>query len=428
MKRYFKEAWAALRSQPLVCWVSIAGTALAIFMIMVVVLIEDIEVAPYAPESNRDRWLVQRAASITNDNWEEGMGSNGGMGYKLIKQLFYEMETPEAVTAMDFSPYESLMSVSSGTAFGANRKGVDDGYWKVMDFTFIEGKPFDKGEFEAGIPVAVLSESIARRLFGTTDVVGREFNIDYLPYRVKGVVKDVSTLATGAYSDVWVPFTSTNTVDFFWCEYMGAFSAIILPRSKADIPKVREEYNKLMAKIGEEAKVNGWKFIIRERPYDQETAVNTPWANQEPEMDSVRLRRYFTWAILLLVPAVNLSSMTHSRLSKRREEIGVRRAFGAKKGGILTDLFIENLIITVIAGIIGLILSVVFAMFGAEYIFSAQSMTGTVTNLSPMMLLSWKTFGLAMIFCLILNIISASLPAWQASRTNIVNALNGKKK
>lgn len=145
-----------------------------------------------------------------------------------------------------------------------------------------------------------------------------------------------------------------------------------------------------------------------------------------PDMGAVRRLRYFTWAILLLVPAVNLSSMTHSRLSRRREEIGVRRAFGATRGNILADLFIENLIITLAAGLIGLGLSVVFAFFGAESVFSAQSVTGTVSNVSPMMLLSWQSFGLSLIFCLILNILSVSLPAWQAARTNVVNALSGK--
>lgn len=427
MKRYFKEAWAALRSQPLVCWVSIAGTALAIFMIMVVVLIEDIQVAPYAPESNRDRWLVQNAASIYNEDWGQEYNSNGGMGYKMVKQLIYAMETPEAVTAKDFMPAQALISDASGNAISAQTLGVDDGFWKVMDFTFISGEPFYKGEFEAGQAVAVISESTARKLFGTDNAAGRQFSINHVPYRVKGVVRDVSTLAREAYSEVWVPYSSTNSIDFSWNEYMGGLKAIILPKSKEDIPKVRKEYGELMAKLSDEAAVNKWKFIIRDRPYDQETAANTPAANVGPDMKSVRIRRYVIWAILLLVPAVNLSSMTHSRLSKRREEIGVRRAFGARKSTILTDLFLENLIITIVAGLIGLLLSILFACFGAEYIFAAQSMTGTVTNLSPMMLISWKTFGLSMIFCLILNILSASLPALQASRTNIVNALAGKK-
>lgn len=426
MRQYFKQAVAALRSQPLVCWVSIAGTALAIFMIMVVVMIEEIQVAPYAPESNRDRWLVQHGASIRHESWDAG-DSNGGMGYKFVRKLFYEMETPEAVTVTDFGPEEALLSEASGKSFGALTMGVDDGFWKVMDFTFVSGEPFSKGEFEAGQPVAIISESIARRLFGTADAAGRQLEINFVPYRVRGVVRDVTTLAQDAYSEVWVPYSSTNSIYFSWCEYMGGLKAIILPHSKEDIPKVREEYNRLMDKISVEAKEGGWEFIRRDRPYDQETMVNNPYVNKEPDMDSVRRTRYITWAILLLVPAVNLSSMTHSRLSKRREEIGVRRAFGAKRGVILADLFMENMIITVIAGVIGLLLSLLFAYFGAEYIFSAQAAGGNVTAMSSMMVISWKTFALAMLFCLVLNVFSVSLPAWQASRTNIVNALSGKK-
>lgn len=129
MKRYFKQAIAALRTQPLVCWVSIAGTALAIFMIMTAVMMEEIQIAPYAPESNRDRWLVQNAASIRNDNWDEGSEGNGGMGYNFIRKVFYEMETPEAVTATDYSS-EGLLSDPSGTAFGA----------KVRELTTASGK------------------------------------------------------------------------------------------------------------------------------------------------------------------------------------------------------------------------------------------------------------------------------------------------
>lgn len=411
----------------MVTWVSIAGTALAIFLIMTTVMMEEIEMAPYAPESNRDRWLVQRSASISNTNWGEGNQSNGGMSYNTIKKVFYAMEIPEAVTATEFGVRQALLSDASGKAFGAPVLGVDHGFWKVMDFTFISGSPIDEGDFESATQVAVISESTARRLFGTPDAAGREFQINHAPYRVKGVVRDVTTLAKFAYSDVWIPYSTTFAIKNVWNDYMGSLSVIILPASKDDIPAIREEYADLMAKLGDEAKEGGWEFILRERPYDQETQVSTPWSSQDPDMGAVRLRRYITWAILLLVPAVNLSSMTHSRLSKRREEIGVRRAFGARRSTILSDLFIENLIITLVAGIIGLVVSLLFARYGAETIFAPAAVNAHITNLSVGMLFSWKTFGLSMIFCLILNVLSATLPAWQASRTNIVNAIAGKK-
>ena len=55
IKLYFKQALAQLRQQPIISLVSILGTALAIFLIMLVVMIQQVKVAPFSPESNRDR-------------------------------------------------------------------------------------------------------------------------------------------------------------------------------------------------------------------------------------------------------------------------------------------------------------------------------------------------------------------------------------
>ena len=57
MKLNIKSIFINLRHQPVVSVVSIIGTALAIFLIMIVVMISDIGITPYAPESNRDRFL-----------------------------------------------------------------------------------------------------------------------------------------------------------------------------------------------------------------------------------------------------------------------------------------------------------------------------------------------------------------------------------
>lgn len=425
---YLKQAWASIRQQPVVSSVTIAGTALAIFLIMIVVMMREISTAPFAPESNRDRWLVQKFASIRNKDWGENDSSNGALGFNTVKAVFYEMKTPEAVTAFDIYQDMASLAVPGKPAFGAECRGVDDGFWKVMDFTFISGKPFTKSDFDSGITVAVINESVARRLFGSTDVIGREFTINHAPYKVCGVVKDVSNLAQQAYSEVWVPITTTNAASFSWSEYMGGLSAIILAKDPADFPAIREEYNMLFKKLGDEAKINGWEFILRDRPYTQEVAAATPWANGDPDMDSARRKKFIIYFILLIVPAVNLGSMTQSRLQRRREEIGVRRAFGAKRSTIVTDIFIENLAITVIAGLIGLGMSVVFALIWGETIFlPGYGASATASGISFNILFHWSTFLWAMVFCFFLNLLSAGIPSLNASRVNIVNALAGKR-
>ena len=52
IKLYFKQALAQLRQQPIISLVSILGTALAIFLIMLVVMIQQVKVAPFSPETD----------------------------------------------------------------------------------------------------------------------------------------------------------------------------------------------------------------------------------------------------------------------------------------------------------------------------------------------------------------------------------------
>ncbi len=417
-----------MKKQPLLSIVSIAGTALAIFLIMVIVMIDEVKVAPFAPESYRGRWLVQTSASIGNKEWgstPDSNSSNGGMSYETIRRTFYEMQLPEAVGCFTWSNTESHLSVPGKASFGAERKDTDHGFWKVMDFNFISGHPYDEADVESGKQVAVISESLARKLFDTTDCEGREFSIDHVPYRVCGVVRDVSNLTTHAKADIWVPLTSNGTDKFVWCTYMGALSCIILAPSKDDFPAIREEYNKVWDKFEAEAAEAGWEFYRRNRPYDHFASINTHGSNMEPDMAAVKRSNFLVYTILLLIPAINLSSMTQSRLRHRREEIGVRRAFGATKADIMSEIFIESLIITVIAGLIGLILSLAFIFMGGKSFLADGA---NVTGLSLGMVFNTGVFGTALIFCFLMNLISATIPSWQASRTNIVNALTGDKK
>ncbi|MDE6769174.1 MAG: ABC transporter permease, partial [Muribaculaceae bacterium] len=189
IKRYFRQAWGSLVKQPLLSAISVGGTALAIFLIMIIVMIDEVKVAPFAPESNRDRWLIQVTTSLGNKDWgstPERNSSSVPMAYYTIRRTFYEMSTPEAVTA--FTPFvgESHLSVKGKTPFGAKLRGTDDGFWKVMDFTFVSGHPYEKASVEAGNQVAVLSESLARKLFDTSAWVGQDFMIDHVSYRVCG--------------------------------------------------------------------------------------------------------------------------------------------------------------------------------------------------------------------------------------------------
>ncbi len=412
-----------LRQQPVVTSVTIIGTALAIFLIMVVVITNQVAVAPFAPESNRDRWLINRSFSIRKTGTENGE-SNAGMSYQTAKEIYGRLKTPESVTFIGW-PSTNLCESTAGKTINVESLGVDAEFWKVMDFTFIDGVPFDQAQFDAGETVAVITENVARRLFNTVQATGKTIKIDYVDYKVCGVVEDVSPIANFAYSEVWIPFTSTDMISSSWMNgIMGSFSAIILAKDASDFPKIRAEFEESHRKFFES--FNGdYEYIQRERPFDQETAIHTPYSNLGPDMKSVHRQNFIIFAILLIVPAINLSSMTHSRMVRQEGIIGVKRAFGATRGYILKNLLLENLIITLIAGCIGIILSIIFAYIASEALFTKDYSDSHVSpNFNVFMIMQWKTFGLALLFCFILNLASAGLPSIMAARTNIVNALS----
>ena len=403
IKQYYKQALAQLRQHPLISIIGIVGTALSIFLIMLVVMMQQVKVAPFSPESNRNRFLHVHYMSISHKDWGNGT-SNGPMSVQTAREVYKSLKTPEAVTVYCCMTVSTPVSLPGAPAIGADVRETDDTFFHVFDFQFTDGKPYDEATFTAGRPVAVITESISRALFGSIQSVGKEFLLSHAPYRVVGVVKDVSTLADMAYGQVWIPFTSTNLSNDTWSDnHMGMMSVTLLAHDQ------------------------GYTLIDRTRPYDQETQSISFAANLEPDLKAACRERVIIFIILLLVPAINLSSMTQSRLRQRVAEIGVRRAFGSTRIEMVGQIVMENLVITLLAGAIGLLISILFAYWGTDILFAQPySVTLNAPTVDSRILLQPSTFLYALLFCFVLNLLSSGIPAWRASRTNIVNALGGK--
>ncbi|MGN0257861.1 MAG: ABC transporter permease, partial [Bacteroides sp.] len=412
IKQYFLQAWGQLKQHPIISLVSVVGTALAIFLIMLVVMLQQVKVEPFAPESYRDRYLHVKWMSIGNKEWGSDDTSNGPMAERTGRECFKSLTTPEAVTLYAVFPQPNPVALPGQPSFKAEVRQTDDDYWRVFNFAFLDGKPFDRATFDAGRPVAVISESVARRLFGTTEAAGKEFLISYVPYRICGVVKDVSTIADCAYGDIWIPYSSTDVTKDVWCDHMGMFSCTILARSRDDFDAIREECNRRRDDFNKVIGEQGWELHYRNRPYDQEKNALAFAANWEPDVHAARRSRLIIFLILLIVPAINLSSMTQSRLRQRVSEIGVRRAFGCTRMQLLWQLLCENLIVTLVAGLLGMALSVLFAFTANEMLFTkAYSYTNSAPMVDASILIHLSTFLWALFFCFVLNLLSAALPA-----------------
>lgn len=417
-----------LRRQPVVSTVTIAGTALSIFLIMITVMMNQVKVAPFAPESNRDRLYYVDCISFGNTNWgdPEESNSNGPMCWRVVKELYKPLQPTEAVTGYSYAADPRSLSVRGGKPFSADVRETDADYFRVFNYKFLSGKPYTQEEFDAGQPRIVLDSDCALRLFGTTEATGKSVDVNGMEYLVSGVVESVSPLAPKAYAQAWLTTSSSNIFNDAWATHGGGYSVAILLKDKADEPAMRADMARLLGEYNSRFKDDGWVVINRNRPYDQETESIAFSANQEPDVAGQRRSNIIVYTILLLVPAVNLSSMTHSRLRRRVSEIAVRRAFGATRRETFFSLMNENLVITLLGGLIGLVLSLIAAFGFQETLFAMPYYQAKVpVTVNPAMLLQWSTFALALLFCFILNMLSAALPAMQMSRIGLVNALRG---
>ncbi len=416
MKNKIRQIIYDLRTQPVIGWVTIIGTALSIFLIMVVVMMQQVTILSLAPETKRDRMLYGMYIHVEGEGGSTGSSS---MSYDLAKKLYGDLDGIEEISFHSEWLTPTDAKGTTGKPYTVDVHRTDDGFWRVYEFDLLKGRFYDAAEVEAKRNLAVITESTARNLFGDDDVIGQHFMLDHNDFEVIGVVADVSKFATMAYGEVFTPLSTES-----WDDVFGETAAAMLIKPGVDFEYIRNQVKGRYAVVDGELANDNRKTVYHEAPFDQETiASGVGGSNITPDTKTGRYTRLAIYIILLIVPAINLSSMLHSRLRRRVNEIGIRRAFGCTRKRIITDILSESFIITLVGGVIGLLSAIIFAL---SYGGLVSDFGSADINPSLSMLIRPQIFAFALGACFILNIISAAVPAWQASRLNPVEAINTK--
>ena len=419
-KTYFIQTLQMLKQNKFISIISILGTALAIMMIMTIIVADKIKNISLSPESNRYRTLYIKHVVMDDGN---GTMNSWPPKYNFVRDYLYKMEVPEVVSAVSlYWPDYTELSIVGREGVKGNLNSVlrmtDAAYWQVLSFSFIEGKAFTQEEFDSGIKSAVISESTSKKLFKGESAIGKTIEIDFFPYQVVGVVKDVSEAFKYAYGDIWIPYTSeTNEDDLNDSE----FFVMLLAKDKKDFSAIIEESKDVIRKY--EANNAPWKLFINGPQNKELDSMQVMGLDQEMVDSRIKIaerKKVFILLVLLLVPAINLSGFSLSRIRKRMSEIGIRKAFGAKKYEILTQVLYENMITSLVGGIIGLLFSYLVVLWLKDWLLgiSASSFVPLQALVSP------SVFIGVFIVCLLFNLLSAGIPAYRASRMSIVNSIN----
>jgi putative ABC transport system permease protein len=295
---------------------------------------------------------------------------------------------------------------------------VDGDFWRVLSFDFLEGAPFTTADNEDGRLVAVISESTRQRFFSGRPAVGKTIEADGQRFRVVGVVRDVPVLRYASSADLWVPITTAKT-SAYKQEWMSDFSALILARSPSDLPAIKAEFQSRLR----EAEKNipdpkNYKVLIAgaDTLFEGAARMFIPARNTESPGNRLRVVLLGLMLGFMLLPTINLVNINLSRILDRVSEIGVRRAFGASSRTLVGQFLIENLILTLIGAVIGLVL--------AAGILRAFNASGLIAQIQLQLNVRIFLYGLAI--AVFFGLLSGVYPAWRMSKLHPVQALRGR--
>jgi putative ABC transport system permease protein len=423
---YFKQAWTLMRQETLFSAIYVVGTGLSVAVVMALSIVIYIKVAGIYPETNRERMLiVSRGIERSSGGY-----SAGTISYAYIRDHLRTLPSVEAVSAVTDARHY-VRSESSRKPIAVKAIYTDVAFWTVFRFRFREGRPFTEADVQSGIFTAVIARSLARSLFGDAEAVGRYMTLDAGPFRICGVVDDPSWVTANSYAQVWMPYTVDPDLLTGWGKtgYLGNMEAFILVPSASAVGKVKQEivdnFERYASQfddarpelIGQPDRQ--WQSAFRDR-------------DERVEFGRIAGLYGLIFLVLLLVPAVSLSGMADSRMERRMAEMGIRRAFGARAATLMEQVLFENFLFTLLGGVVGLLFSYALVLTSSRWLIGIGQghvdvpPDGAEVILSPAMLLNLPVFGVTIAVCFLLNLFSALLPAWRASRHQIIDSLNAK--
>ena len=421
-----------MRQNKLFTSIYVAGTGLSIAFTMVLFIIYYVKFAPVYPEYNRDRTLVINNMAVAEKGAEKWNSCNTGASPRiaeLVKGLPHLDQVGMAM--MNSWAGSTVLLPNSNEQLEVIPGMVDAGFWKVFTFRFLNGKPFDEASVEAELPIAILTESLAKRIFASTDVVGQYISYDGKDMQVVGVVADVTGTTPATAADLYIPlyYGGANRPSKYDMGLLGSVSIYMTAPTQEDVETLRTEVIDVLNRYDQEDKQFSHFWMNQPDVWWKSTFRDS--CSNEPDIPGIIRGILYMLLALLFIPAMNLCGMISSRMDERMSELGVRKAYGATNAGLISQVLTENLLLTLVGGLVGLALAYLIALTGGEWIYylfdtfiwskGVQPVYTVEMLFNPTLFLS--VFGL----CVILNLISALVPTMLALRHTIIYSIQSKR-
>ncbi len=281
---------------------------------------------------------------------------------------------------------------SKGESSVAEVIGTTGNYIDVRSSEFLVGGFFNDSDVNSGRKVIVLGHNVAEDLFNDVYILGEKIKLGEYRYTVIGVFdEDGGQGPTSPDDKVYIPITVAQR------QFGQDNLSLILTQANSG-----EEVALALSNIETvlERRLDDDEFTV----IDQKEILSTV----SSILDTLTVALGGIAAISLLVGGIGIMNIMLVSVTERTQEIGLRKALGAKPEIILTQFLIEAVFLSIGGGIIGIILGVGGAII--------------LNNFMPVTVTSWSVL-LAFAVSAGIGIIFGVMPAKKASKLSPIEAL-----
>lgn len=339
-------------------------------------------------------------------------GRNWSMRNRDLEAIKQKVQGIKYISPMHWGPQGNNNVVKGQKAGSYNVRGVYPDYFNIETQHIYYGRLLNEIDLQEKRKVCLIGTRVYEVLFKPgEDPTGQYIRVNGIYYQVVGVIKAKPRASIGGRTEesVMLPFSTlqqvTNNGDKFWFLCITGEDGYSCDKIMDDVKTLLKAQNEIS-------------------PTDPQAVGSFSIAKQAETFNMLFLGiDILVWLVgmgTLLAGIIGVSNIMMVTVKERTKEIGVRRALGAKPANIITQVMSESLVLTALAGLIGLTLGVFLLDVVNRVLESGGSNSDTFfTNPE----ININTAIAATIILLFSGLLAGLIPAWRAMQIKAIDAI-----